>query len=104
MEVVDIARNVLSWMDNTTIEKIYLLGLVPELASISQSQHFWYSRVLRLGVSFPFSSDIDWKQTYQLAARGLDSKREARLWNEHDNDLATLILYMKGDIYLSKTI
>jgi hypothetical protein len=97
MEVQDIASNVASWLDNSTIKKLYVLGLLPSLASISKHASFWHSRVETLsGVRISFCSGVDWKQTYQILLRELSSMSSPRsspnFWNSEDNALVSLLL------------
>lgn len=103
MNITDIARNILSWLDNKTIEKLYLLGLAPSLSRISDDQTWWHKRVELVSGSFAFDSSTDWKQTYQLVVRELNSDTPS-LWNEMDNSLASLLLYLRGHRFIPQDL
>ena len=96
MQFLDVCWNVLQWMDNKCIKKIYLLGLVPSLSELSNKSMFWHSRVETVtGKRVPFSSEVNWKVTYQILCRELKTSGPS-LYNEYDNVLASRLLYDMG--------
>lgn len=90
----DIAHILLSLLDNTTIEKLCLLGLVPSLRSMASSQVWWHARVetvSRRRIPLLPCEGGCWKQTYQILDRELTRGGPARLWNPEDNVTAVRI-------------
>lgn len=89
----DIARTICSLLDNDTMLRLYLLGLIPSLKSFSGCNLFWHQRVLVLtSVPVELSSSVDWKQTYQCVHRSIKSASESCCWEEADNDIALMVL------------
>lgn len=97
MDVPDIARVIALLLDNATLEKLYVLGLIPSLSSFIYCQRFQYERVCLLVCrALPFSSDIDWKQTHRLLDDRLSNKRYLKFYNAHDNVTVLELLSWMG--------
>ena len=97
MQLADVTRNITSLLDNETIEKLYLLGIVPCLVEVTRCQVYWHSRVETLSqLRVTFKSTTDWKLTYQLLLRELESDFHPRLWNFEDNVTVSRILLALG--------
>ena len=82
----DIALNICSLLDDETLEELYVLGIIPSLSYLVRNPLFWHSRVETLtGLQVEFSSDVDWKQVYQILYRKLTLDETPRFWNIEDN-------------------
>ena len=97
----DIARNIVSLLDNATMLSLYSLDLIPSLSSLASDPVFWYDRMCALARSelldlLPYSQDVDWKQTYQLLLLQLEGDDYPDFYNEEDN--ATILGYL-GSVY-----
>lgn len=96
MDVPDIASSILSLLDNASLGKIYVLGLIPILSWLQASSLFWHSRVETLaGRRIAFDCNLDWKWTYQLLILELVAPHP-RFYNREDNVIVLQILSSFG--------
>lgn len=101
MNLEDTIRIIASYLDNDVLEKLYLSGAVPELASFFSDQHFWHDRVETITQKrVKYDHNIDWTETYQILNTEL-REEEASLWNKEDNVLAVRLLHSLG--YIPRT-
>ncbi|CAH6420376.1 Hypothetical protein POVR2_LOCUS141 [uncultured virus] len=88
----DIATEVSSWLDDTQLMKLYLVGLIPNLSSFATCNLYWHSRTETLcSLRVEFCRDIDWRQTYQLLKASL-AQEQPSFWNDADNATVCIIL------------
>ncbi|CAH6421409.1 Hypothetical protein POVR2_LOCUS380 [uncultured virus] len=99
MNLPEIVGNITSWLDNSTIEKMYVLGIIPQLTQLGQSRLYWHSRIETLSkLRVPFDLQVDWHQTYNLLLVELAKTDiwQVSLWNIEDNSTVTGILLALG--------
>lgn len=99
LAITDIARNIAPYLDDATIQKLYVLGLIPSLSQLSSDQMFWYERTHVLAnahlhefVPTPHSSDVCWKETYQLLLVQLERADYPDFYNSEDNAMVAQLL------------
>lgn len=95
----DIAWNIVPLLDNATLKKVYICGLLPCLPTLIKSDLFWRARIetlIRRRISFwNECENEDPKIAYQILIREGKSNKKSP-WNEEDCLLATLILVYIG--------
>lgn len=97
MDIPDIARTIALLLDNATLEKLYVVGLMPSLPSFVDCQRFQHARVcVLIQLPVPFSSDVDWKETHRLLDDRLSNKHCLKFYNAHDNITVLELLSWMG--------
>lgn len=95
MDLSDITRVMMSYLDNETIGVLMRSGIVYESETF-RDQYWWHERVETLsGRRIPFDSHVRWDRTYLVLEQEL-AKPEPRFWNNEDNVLVSELLLQMG--------
>lgn len=101
MDIRDIAFHVTSQLSNLELEKLYLVGVLPELQSLAADQSWWKARVLTLLVDHKGKkTDIshlsgEWRSVYLVLERQFACGRVS-FWNREDLTLPARLLMLVG--------
>lgn len=99
LAIPDVACNISAFLDDKELERLYVLGLLPELARFADSQQFWHARVETISeLRLIFKPEHDWKQTYRILTRKLGWNDVFTFANEEDDVVTLDVLWGMGFI------
>lgn len=102
MNLADVTRVMMSYLDNRTIGVLIRSGIVYESETF-RDQYWWHERVETLSERrIPFDAHVRWDRTYLILEQEL-ARPEPRFWNIEDNALVSELLMQMGYIAQSDT-